>query len=380
MTIPNVIAGAIIDTVTFGNAVVDAINDHTNRFGLYLPLTGGTLTGELTIKRNSFNQLKFDRTESDSVDHTVSIGPSYNTVNGDKITLFMVVINGKNLLRVRENETTDLMGSFTTTGDVNVGGVVTTGAGEGVFFGGNWEGGRIYNTTADNREYMVIGNRSDNGAQLNLYGDNGNDEGHARIYTGGNEALNIDKDQNTRLRGDLEIDGKIDGTTTIDGSIYDGYELYLSGGGGGRSVLSNNTGVNRELLQIRGHLPEGVGAGDALQYAAGINVYGDTDTSSPGQIRMYTGNQTRLKITIDGVTTIYGTFVAPNTLFGIANGIDTADIRNRAQTATMPALDDDDDDDDAASDLNDVVTVNEVVTALLAKVRQLEDRLAALAA
>jgi hypothetical protein len=49
MAIPNVSTGQIIDATTFGNAVVDAVNAHADQFALYLPLTGGTLTGDLQV-------------------------------------------------------------------------------------------------------------------------------------------------------------------------------------------------------------------------------------------------------------------------------------------------------------------------------------------
>jgi hypothetical protein len=58
---------------------------------------------------------------------------------------------------------------------------------------------------------------------------------------------------------------------------------------------------------------------------------------------------------VDG--TINGTLA-----FGIADGIDTRDVLDRAETATMPALDEEG---------VDGLTVNEVVTALLLKVKEL---------
>ena len=49
MTIPNVVLGELIDPVTFGNAVVDAVNEHETEIADRLPLTGGTLTGDLQV-------------------------------------------------------------------------------------------------------------------------------------------------------------------------------------------------------------------------------------------------------------------------------------------------------------------------------------------
>ena len=59
--------------------------------------------------------------------------------------------------------------------------------------------------------------------------------------------------------------------------------------------------------------------------------------------------------------TIHGTLA-----FNVADGIDTADVLDRAETAAMPV-----DDEGVATTDAESITVNEVVTALLAKVKQL---------
>ena len=69
--------------------------------------------------------------------------------------------------------------------------------------------------------------------------------------------------------------------------------------------------------------------------------------------------------------TIYGTLA-----FGIADGIDTAEVLKRAETATMPVVD-----DEAVPTTGaevESITVNEVVTALLAKVKELSARVSQL--
>ena len=200
MTIPNVVLGELIDPVTFGNAVVDAVNDHETEIADRLPLSGGTLTGDLQV------------------------------------------------------------------------------AGE-LLMGGNWNGAYLFSSGSSGREYMNVGQNANGGSMMRFYG--GGDasySGNAYIYSGGEWAVRFDKDQNTRVYGDLQVDGNINGQS----------------------------------------------------------------------------------------------------VFGIALGIDTADILDRAETATMPTWDDEG--VTTTDEQTDIVTVNEVVTALLAKVKQLEGRLAELEA
>ena len=65
----------------------------------------------------------------------------------------------------------------------------------------------------------------------------------------------------------------------------------------------------------------------------------------------------------------FTTFVAAPRTFNIADGIDAADVLDRAETATMPAVGDE---GVATADVEvEGITVNEVVTALLLKVKEL---------
>jgi hypothetical protein len=65
---------------------------------------------------------------------------------------------------------------------------------------------------------------------------------------------------------------------------------------------------------------------------------------------------------------VTGTFNGQS-VFGITEGIDTADVLERAETATMPAPDEE---GVATADADlESLTVNEVVTAMLAKIKEL---------
>lgn len=158
--------------------------------------------------------------------------------------------------------------------DLQVDGTITTGSGKQVFLGGNWDGAFIANTSASGREYMNVGQQSGGGARLRLYGPgDASYPGNAYIYGGGAIAARFNNAQNTKLYGDLQVDGTINGTLA----------------------------------------------------------------------------------------------------FGIADGIDTAEVLERAEVATMPAVDDE---GVTTTDADvETVTVNEVVTALLSKVKELSARI-----
>ena len=87
-----------------------------------------------------------------------------------------------------------------------------------------------------------------------------------------------------------------------------------------------------------------------------------------------TGGTVTGDLQVDGLIKARGGTLA----FGIAEGIDTRDVLDRAEVATMPAVDD----EGAATADAEVgsVTVTEVVTALLAKVKEQGTEIATLTA
>jgi hypothetical protein len=152
------------------------------------------------------------------------------------------------------------------------------------------------------------------------------------------------------LQSDLTVDGKIQASNLqVDGNV-------------GFKISSSNT-PGYEV----GELKAGDGAslrlyseGDA-NYANRILVNGallDLDGSCSLLVR---GNATvKGDLQVDG--TITGTLA-----FGITEGIDTRDVLERAETATMPAVDEE---GVATADVKGVM-LNDVVTALLLKVKEL---------
>ena len=76
--------------------------------------------------------------------------------------------------------------------------------------GGNWDGAGMSSTSSAGREYMHIGDTVGGGSRIALYG--GGDStypGNAYVYSGGNIVARFDKDQVTKLYGDLQVDGQV---------------------------------------------------------------------------------------------------------------------------------------------------------------------------
>jgi hypothetical protein len=134
----------------------------------------------------------------------------------------------------------------------------------------------------------------------------------------------------TKVTGDLQVDGQINvGGQWAGGRIY------------------NTPTANREFLIV----------GDATN-GGQIQIYGNNDSTRPG------------KVSITGDLLVNGIGVSR---FNVAPDIDTRDVLERAETATMPVVDDD---SVTTTDADvDGLTVNEVVTALLAKVKELSARI-----
>ena len=246
----------------------------------YLPLEGGTLTGDLTVE-----DLLTLASETSNPLMLVNMGATrvgYFGVPGTQAGIDRelwlrsdkaLILQGVDGVRLYQS-------------DLTVDGSVSMGDGKAVYFGGNWEGGRIYNTVSANREYMVLGNGGV-GAQINLYGMNDDiSKGNILFYAGEAEG------------GGARTVGRWDGPTGMFIAYRD--------------------------AEVRGNLT--------------------------------------VKGTVNG-----------QSVFGIADGIDTQDVLERAETATMPAPDDE---GVATTDADvDVLTVNEVVTAMLAKIKELSARI-----
>ena len=168
----------------------------------------------------------------------------------------------------------------------------------------------------------------------------------------------------TRAYGDLRVDGHIvamsAGTAAEPAIGFDGID--------GMGIYTHKAsnwlrfavgGVQRMNIREDVIIMDG-----NLQVGGVIQLPIARDDSVVGAPNMYITSAGHVKHT---------TFQAAPKAFAIAEDIDTAEVLTRAETATMPVVDDD---GVATTDAEvESLTVNEVVTALLAKVKQLSARI-----
>jgi hypothetical protein len=169
------------------------------------------------------------------------------------------------------------------------------------------------------------------------------------------------------LTGDLTVDGDIHGSNIRLGS--DGQKIWGSTNGTNYlkmvvadewriEVQPTKVAIKNDLL-VKGDLQ----VDGAFQVP---NARTDSSTNAPN---LYVNTSGTVKHT---------TFQAAPKTFNIADGIDTRDVLDRAETATMPAPDAE---GVATADVEaESLTVNEVVTALLAKVKEQSEQIAILSA
>jgi hypothetical protein len=176
------------------------------------------------------------------------------------------------------------------------------------------------------------------------------------------------------------------------GDTRAGYFGYPSAPSGGETIVHGDSNtlalgsyvsvkVAAPSLQVDGQLNFGAHAAGPI-----INLFHNPDGSNKYGFGLNTnlvafwagGKQVG---GFDSVGNLYldGTVRATRGVaFSIATGINTADVLDRAETATMPVLDDE---GVATADADvDVLTVNEVVTALLLKVKEQREQIAILSA
>jgi len=181
-----------------------------------------------------------------------------------------------------------------------------------------------------------------------------------------------------QLYNDLQIDGLIIGqlgpvpadfwAATTNGVVFSGHGLIGGSQGSYRQSMTCNGFRNTDNKWTSIGTGGNVGATVMeLTPNGGFHIlvasnYPTGSASNP---------PIRFQVT-ETTTTVSNTFnPAGGTTFGITEGIDTRDVLERAETATMPAIDEE---GVATADVKGVM-LNDVVTALLLKVKELSARI-----
>jgi hypothetical protein len=128
----------------------------------------------------------------------------------------------------------------------------------------------------------------------------GNNTAQISYTTAGGLSFFVDDDSavgagfipNTEIRMFIDgVTGNVGiGTTSPDATLDVAGILELSGSG--RSQISNPVSAGRQVLQIRSEQSNSLGAG--------MNMYGDADSTYPGQTRFFNNNATSVIINNDG--------------------------------------------------------------------------------
>ena len=189
----------------------------------------------------------------------------------------------------------------------------------------------------------------------------------ADIKVDGNSVARFRGDKFSRFYGDLQVDGQIRGpqgsqTLPTYSSVDDPTSGFYAGNfGSAKSAAISVDGVYRVHV-----------AAGQTRITNDLQVDGTLKLPNARTSDIVPSNAPNLYLTSGG-NVRWTTFQAAPKAFAIADGIDTAEVLERAETATMPVVDDE---GVATTDAEvESITVNEVVTALLAKVKELSARI-----
>jgi hypothetical protein len=319
----------------------------------YLPLEGGTLTGDLLLSGGSPDTPASISVNQDPGRKVMALESQQDRTGAATLLLYgSGDLGGKASMYgggFRNQEWYD--GSTKIFGDLQVDGQIKGPKGT--------EGAPTFTSVDDPTSGFYAGN----------FGGGTS----AAISVGGTYRISVVENQ-TRIMNNLKVDGLIDGqlgpvpddfwTTHSNGIVFTGHGMVSGSQGSYRQSITCNGYRNTDNKWTSIETGGNVGATVIeLTPNGGFHVLAASNypTGSTAQPPM------RFQVT-ETTTTVSNTFnPAGGTTFGITEGIDTRDVLERAETATMPAVDEE---GVATADVKGVM-LNDVVTALLLKVKEL---------
>ena len=331
-------------------AVEHAHDEFTHDHAEYLPLTGGTLTGPGNLQVDGEVGIGTASPKTPlGIVAANKLGSSFKgTIEGEGVRVAQSDYTAGNYVSLVESSYQDDWDSPS----VRIG-AMFDGGGSQLSFGTT----NAYASGITN-EALVITSQGDvrvtddltiaSYAQRGLVIDrtaNPNVQGLVELkpsYEAGVTTADIKVDDNVvaRFRGDKFA--RLYGDAQVDGKIT------LRTGGGANS---GNVAIGFDGIDNMGIYSSASGSGYMRFGVAGTQQFAIKDAEVV----------VNYNLRVDG--TINGTLA-----FGIAEGIDTGDVLERAETATMPAPVDD---EGVATADAEIITVNEVMTAMLAKIKEL---------
>jgi hypothetical protein len=324
--------------------------------GDYLPLSGGVVTGDLQVngQYTAFNGTSGAPTYSFWNDRTVGlrlVNAGVVGLTGDLQVDGTATVGGK-IVSV-DGHTHNYAASSHTHSYLPLTGGSLTGP-------LNVQGGNavlnLRNSTAAARPYMAF---YYNGTRTGYIG-------YPSAASGGSTYLNADSNSlvlsgtKVQVTSALQVDGQI---KAKNGSNASPAYSFASNTNTGLTVIGAGPWPSTAIVSV---VANGTSAAN----------FGDKGASLPPVYTMTTANRPNVYISSDG-----GLYRSTTTrddgqsAFGIAEGIDTADVLERADTATLPPEIETDDDGNilntAEIEAHDTVQLFDVVTALLLKVKEL---------
>jgi hypothetical protein len=160
------------------------------------------------------------------------------------------------------------------------------------------------------------------GGGINIFHSEDRDyAGQVVIHGGGAVAMRIMADQSAQFYGDVQVDGN----AFFDGAVIlrEGY-IEVRADAGTHAQIKAVGGSGRQGIRLTGQADTGAGV---------IYIYGNSDSTNPGQVLIYSGGSSTLRMYNDQSVRFYGDLRYDGGLYqGSTRGIPAADIRSGAVT------------------------------------------------